>query len=819
MKKTLIALICFFTFISYSQTPTGTDPKSTSTFPKKTLETKFTTESINIDGKMDEASWQTAAVAKDFVVYEPDNGKAVPENRRTEVRILYNNDAIYLFAKMYDETPAKIMKEIGKRDDLGSVDDFGVFINGNNDGQTFFEFLVTAANGQADAQNNPTSEDWSWDAVWESKAVITDYGWAAEIKIPYAAVRFPTAKVQTWGLNFWREIKRDRQIHTWNFIDKDTDNFGLQEGILNGIENIKTPTRLFFLPYISQYFNGDANQKTIGTLKGGMDIKYGINDAFTLDAILIPDFGQTALDQKILNLGPFEQKFNENRAFFTEGTDLFSKGGLVYSRRIGGPPTIDPTITTDEEVVKTPASVSLINALKISGRTKSGLGIGFLNAVTEDTYATVKNTNTGQIRKEIDEPLANFNVLVLDQRFRQNSSVSFINTNVTRNGSYRDANVSALVYDLKTKANTYQLLGDFKFSYVDEISSAKRGVKTGLEINKISGKWLAGAGGDLFTKDYDPNDLGINYETNFFDFYANVSYRILNPITHFNTLKTSFSWYNEVETTTEKLKVSQINININGNTKKNDYISTGFNINPFETYDFYESRTEGKYLVFPKKIGMWVYLSTNYSRQFAVDFNPYFTKLMEEGRNSYGFNIGPRYRFNDKFSLQYNFNFSRQDNNKGWVDDVDTDGISSTPDDIIFANRTVVTYSNSLSSKYSLNSKMSFNLSVSQYWSYAENKSFYSLQNDGRLLDYSGYSKNKNSSYYNWNVDLAYSYWFAPGSQMSILYRNNASNFERSINKDLGQNITSLLNNDALNHTFSISIKYFIDYNQAKHWF
>ncbi len=808
MKKIITSIICLLSIIGYSQI-------STSSIPKKTIDTKFTTETISIDGKDDETVWKTAAIAKDFVIYEPQNGTPVPENRRTEVRVLYNNDAIYIYAKMYDNEPSKIMQEIGKRDDLGNTDNFGVFINGNNDGQQDFEFIVTPADGQADAQANENNEDWSWDAVWSNKAIMTDYGWAVEIKIPYAAVRFSTAKVQTWGINFWREIQRDREKHTWSFIDKKTDNFGQQEGVLTGIENIKTPTRLFFLPYTSQYFNAQNGQKTIGTLKGGMDIKYGINDAFTLDAILIPDFGQTAMDQKILNLGPFEQQLNENRSFFTEGTDLFNKGGLFYSRRIGGLPNYklgDSERYTDDQ-----PNINLINGFKISGRSKSGLGVGVLNVVTKNSFLKILDDNTGDIREEL-EPISNYNILVFDQRFRKNSSVSFINTNVTRDGGYRDGNVSALVFDLKTKANSYQLLGDFKFSYIGG-NQIKRGVKTGIEFNKISGKWRAGIGGDLFTKDYDIDDLGINNQTNYIDSYNNVSYRILKPTKHFNSFNININNYCEVEKTTTKLMVYQSNLNINLSTKKNHSAGFGLNGNPFETYNFYESRTEGRYSVFPRRIGGWFYISTDYSKKFAFDINPSYAKLFEEGRTSYGVNLGPRYRFNNKFSMQYGFSFFRQNSNKGWVDDVDTDLNSNTPDDIIFANRTVVTYSNNLSSKYSINSKMSFNLAVQQYWSYAENNKFYSLQPDGRLQDYDNYTTNKNKSYYTWNVDLSYNYWFAPGSQMSILYRNNASNFEREINKDLGQNITNLLNNDMLNHTFSISIKYFIDYNQAKNWF
>jgi hypothetical protein len=144
---------------------------------------------------------------------------------------------------------------------------------------------------------------------------------------------------------------------------------------------------------------------------------------------------------------------------------------------------------------------------------------------------------------------------------------------------------------------------------------------------------------------------------------------------------------------------------------------------------------------------------------------------------------------------------------------------SATPNTIVFANRNVITYSNTLSGKYSLNSQMTFNISLRQYWSYAENKNTLSLEQNGRLADFAGYTTNKNSSFYSWNADLSYSWWFAPGSQVSVLYRNNAGAFGRDINKEFKDNVTNLLNNDALSHVFSISVRYFIDYNQVKNKF
>ena len=806
MRKTLFICLFFLTFLGFSQ--------------KKTLQTKFTAETITIDGKISESVWNTAQIATDFISLEPDNGNPIPQNRRTEVKVLYNNDAIYVAATMYDDEPNKILKEISQRDDFGTSDVFGIFINGFNDGQQDFRFIVNAADGQADCVATETNgEDFSWDAIWASKATITSFGWVVEMKIPYAALRFSGEKKQKWGVNFFREIKRDRQKYTWTFIDPKVSTFIQQAGILEGIENIKTPTRLFLIPYSSYYVNANEDQKTKGTIKGGMDIKYGINDAFTLDMILVPDFGQTKYDNVELNLGPFEQTFNENRPFFTEGTDLFSKGNLLYSRRIGGPPSTYPTTTADEEVTKYPSSVSLINAFKISGRTKNGLGIGVLNAVTETTVATVRNTVNQTNRNVVVEPLTNYNVLVFDQRFQKNSSISFINTNVIRNGHFRDANVSGLVWDLNTKANTFNVNGDFKYSLVNR-GKYVSGLNSQLNFAETSGKYRFSFGGDITTRNYDIDDLGVNFQTNYFSLYANTNYRILKPNKYFNSFRLNLNAYSEFQKETGHLQSNNLNLNVNLNDKKNNYFGFGMNANPFENYDYYEPRAANKFVITPTRIGGWLFMSTNYNNRFAIDFNPSYAKLDEAGRNTYGFYLGPRYRFNNRFSLNYDFNYFRQNNNKGFVATFDNDENAATEDIIVFGNRRVVNFSNSLGGKYSITSRMNFNISVRHYWSYSQNSNYLKLEENGRLSDLPTFNEDKNREYYSWNLDLSFSWWFAPGSQMSILYRNNSAQNQRNINsidKDFGKKVTNLLSNEALNNTLSISVRYFIDYNQVRH--
>ena len=795
-KFGITIFICFTSFLlSFSQT-------------KKSVSTKKTTENISIDAELNEASWKDAEIATDFVSLEPKNGTPIPEEFKTEVKILYSNDAIYIGAKLYDPNPEKILKELVERDEIGTSDFFGIFINGYNDGQQEFRFFVTAANGQIDTNfTSAEGEDGSWNAIWESNAKITDFGYVIEMKIPYAALRFPEKDKQTWGLNFFREVRRERQKYTWSPIDNKIGAISQQAGILTGIENIKTPTRLFLIPYSSFYLSGSDAQKTKGELKGGLDVKYGINDAFTLDAILVPDFGQTKFDNVVLNLGPFEQQFNENRPFFTEGTDLFSKGNLLYSRRIGQTPDLNLNIAANESVAY-PGAVNLLNAMKISGRDKDGLGIGFLNAITEKTMATVSNDDNDNTRQIEVSPLTNYNVMVFDQRFNQNSSVTFINTNVTRNGSFRDANVTGLLFDLNNKTNKYNLSGGLKSSSINDVEN-KNGYNASLYFAETNGKFRYSFGSEYMSKDFEINDLGINFRTNYYSFSGNTNFRILNPNKTFNTFRINLNSYFEFYTPTNQIQASNFNVNLNSTNKKNHYFGAGINFNPFKNYDYYEPRVADRYFVNPTNVGGFLYFSSNYNYKFAVDINPYITHVIKQNRFEAGINISPRYRFNDKFSLSYSFDYFKQQNDIGFIDFEDSN--------IIFARRNRDTYTNSISSKFSISSVMNFNLSVRHYWSLAENNKINNLNEDGSLSPNTTYSGNRNSNFSTWNLDLSYSWWFAPGSQMSILYRNNASTFERQINKDFGSNFSNLFE-DNLNHVLSVSVRYFIDYNQAKNW-
>nr|WP_288834100.1 DUF5916 domain-containing protein [uncultured Flavobacterium sp.] len=779
---------------------------------KKSILAKSKTKELAIDGKIEEDEWlENTETATNFIMFEPDNGKAISENKKTEVKVLYDNEAIYISALLYDDEPDKIQRELTERDVFGVADHFAVFINGFNDGQQDYRFYVSSTGVQMDCLATEEIEDFTWDAIWQSSVKITHFGWSVEMKIPYAAIRFPKSQKQSWGINFMREIKRNAQKFTWNHIDTRIGAVLTQSGTLEGIENINPPTRLFLIPYTSAYYQKD-NFSADKTLKAGLDIKYGINDAFTLDAILIPDFGQTKFDNAILNLEPFEQKLDENRPFFTEGTNLFNIGNIFYSRRIGGTPiisksTLEESLANNEQITNYPSTVDLINAIKISGRTKKGLGIGFLNAITEKTFATIKKTNDNSSRTEVIEPLTNYNILVLDQRFRQNSSVSFINTNTSRNGNFRDANVSGLVFDLNTKGNTYNLSGDFKYSSINDTESYD-GFKSFITFAKTSGKYRYLFNGKYTSKNFDSNDLGILFYTNYYSGFVNASYRILNPTKLFNTLKIEQEVNLDVDNSTNRIQnTSWIQTIITATTLKLFYFQLGINVLPFETYDFYEPRQTGRFLYIPRRFSVYLEMESNKNNNLTFDITPSIEKFDENKRFSYRIYAGPKYRFSDKFSLGFYTDYSKNSNNIGWVDS-DNSGI-------IFAKRNIETLQNNLTGKYSINNKMTINLNARYYWSYSSNKNFYNLEDNGRLTANNSYNTNKNRNFNSWNFDFSYSWWFAPGSQLSLLYRNYSQEETNSIQRNLKQNINSVFNANMTN-ILSISLRYFIDYNSVK---
>jgi len=765
-------------------------------------------EAPKIDGILDDAAWQNAPVAKDFIERIPNNGKSIPDSLRTEVKIVYNDLGIYFGATLYDPEPDKILKELTERDGIGNDDFFFILLNGYNDRQQSLQFIVTAAGVQYDAKMTNGSEDSSWNGVWYSAVKINSDSWVAEIFIPYSEIRFPQKDIQTWGLQMEREFRRTRTRYSWTHVDNTKGAFSIYDGEIHGIQNIDTPTRLSFQPYLSGYLNNYGGESEF-VFNGGMDLKYGINDAFTLDMILIPDFGQTKFDNAVLNLSAFEVQYEEQRPFFTEGTELFSKGNLFYSRRVGGYPSLYPELNENEEIRELPARVDLINALKISGRTEKNLGIGIFNAVTERTYAKIHNTETQANRKELIEPLANYNVLVLDQRFGQNNSVSFVNTNTIREGNYRDANASGLYFDLTNKKNTWNYWGDAEASWV-RTEETLFGMEGSLAAAKISGAHRYQASIFFRTKDYNIDDLGYTGQTNYINYYGYYGYRLLQPKGAFNNINLNFNLNYNRRLEPDLYNNFNFNFNSSFTTKKYFVFGGGFGAIPGEWNDIYEPRVEGRYVKVPAYYNPWVWISTDYRKRLALDTTLDWYKYSQRGRGKLMIEFSPRFRVSDKWKLFLFTQTTLSDKEQGFVN---YDGTN-----IFFGERDRNTVETSLESQYIFNEKMALNLAFRHYYTDVTYDKFFTLEPDGELTPTNSYTESHNATYNSWNIDLRFSWWFAPGSQLSLLYRNAIEGYDGISNVSFRDNFDYLFGQPQLN-SFSIRVSYFLDYNRMKNWF
>ncbi len=546
-----------------------------------------------------------------------------------------------------------------------------------------------------------------------------------------------------------------------------------------------------------------------------MDLKYGITENFTLDATLIPDFSQAGFDRVELNLGPFEQTFSEQRQFFTEGVDLFTKGNLFFSRRVGNEPTGSVTLGPNEDIQEYPNQTKVLNALKVSGRTKNGLGIGLFNAITEKTYAKINNLDANTSREELIEPLANYNIFVVDQQFNQNSSVSFINTNVTRNGHFRDANVTGLLADLTTKKNTYNLEAELKMSNVNLESGTETGYSYKLELAKVFGNWQYWVGHEFADDTYDINDLGLQFRNNFSNFGAELSYRTFEPTGIFNSYNFN-SWVDYSRLSNPSTYTgSNIGMAFSGQLKSLHGFGGNVSFQPGKQYDYFEPREEGRYFIFENRINGNIWFSSNYNKKFALDGNVGGATFFEDDRdtNNIWFGISPRVRFNDKLLLIYSFDYDKVNGNRGYAD--------STADAIIFGNRDRKTMINSITGSYSFNPFHTLNLTFRKYWStvlYDDN--IYLLQENGRLLETDitfedAGLDNPNINFSTWNLDLSYSWQFAPGSFLTGLYRNQLFNYDSEAELNFTNNFDRLLK-QPIQNSFSIKIQYFIDYNNVK---
>jgi Domain of unknown function (DUF5916)/Carbohydrate family 9 binding domain-like len=814
-------------------------PKTTSTkiFTKKTITAHRISDKIKIDGELNEALWQEASIATDFIQANP-----VPDaqpSQKTEVRVLYDDNAIYISAMLHDTRPDSILQEFVKRDNFGNNETFLVLVDTYRDGQNAVQFLITPNNIQSDCKvnvsQNGENQDCSWDAVWESATKITDKGWSVEIALPYSALRFPKVKEQTWNINFARQLKRSNEWSAWNRLDPKMQGLTPQCGTLEGIKEIKSPIRLSATPFLATSLqnsydrNRDPKSSWGSSFGGGMDVKYGINDAFTLDMTLVPDFTQVQSDNKILNLSPFEVQFSENRPFFTEGIELFNKGNIFYSRRVGSTPLnyydVDGQLKRGETILSNPQKAQLLNAIKISGRTNKGLGVGIFNAIEGESYATIQDEG-GKQRRVLTAPVTNYNMVVFDQNLKNNSYFSVMNTNVLRNGTAYDANVTGTDFQIRDKKNAYAIAGKAAYSHQAFTSEIKDGYTATLALKKISGHWIGSAEYNLKSDKYNPNDLGYLSNANERNLNIEMGYNQYEPQGKFNNWWSGLWVYHNAIYKPAAFSELSFGGYMGGNTKKFRNMGASFGFTPMESYDYFEPRTSdfSRYLAVPSKVrlNMWFNSDSRKALQVSLFGNNRFYSG-GNGRTNGSISFAPRYRINSKLNISTEINPQWVYRGIGYVSaNSEATTASLLPSNaILMGLRNVLSFDNSASLGYTFNNKMNLTFRARHYWSRVRYNGFYELSEKGSLnpTKYTGLSEkneNLNNTNFNlFNIDMVYTWRFAPGSDIILVWKNGINTQNRLTEDGYFTQFDRLFNAEQSNN-FSLKVLYFIDYATLK---
>ncbi len=773
-----------------------------------------TTHSIKVDGDEGDAAWNDVESISDFITSIPVFGKK--PRRETEVKVLYDNAAVYVLAHIHDN-PSNIRRQLTLRDqeNLQDVDAFSIGIDTYHDKQNGFLFKVTAAGVQSDAKISE-STDFTWDAVWESKVSIKNDGWVAELKIPFSAIRFPKTSVQTWGIQFTTENRNVNEAATWSPDDPTINGTINKWGEMTGLRDISPPIRLSFLPYLSSGVRVSpvGNNTITEYLKsGGMDVKYGISESFTLDATLIPDFAQVQSDNIILNLSPFDIKFSDFRPYFTEGTELFNKAGIFYSRRIGDAPSgsfgILQLAANDPnyKIEKNPGITRLYNATKFSGRTKNNLGIGILNAVTVPMYAELRDNTADTILRVNTEPLVNYNIIVLDQALKNRSSITFTNTNVLRRGGSRNANVAALDVSLYDKRNRHQFFIDGLYSNIWGSLGKYDGYKSDVRFRKISGKFQYYVNAAVISDTYDPNDLGFLRNNNQFNFGTTLSYVIFKPTEHFLNqrydlgyinvyLYNPFKWQNFVTNTKAYFLL------------KNFWdITATLQTQPYWSNDFFELRTAGKFLKRSPVYYFDIGGSTDSRKKFFLTYDVGFAETPLPKDPYYSGTLGFRYRFNDKFQMDAEVHAETDNMNWGYAF---RDVNNGQP---VIGTRKVNTDYTILGATYNFNPLMNLTLRMRHYWSKVNYSNFYNVMDDG-YWDDRMYEQGHDQNFNTYNLDMFYTWNFLPGSNIIFSWKNALGadvNIDGMVNKTYTKNLTTVFHNPHSNE-LTIKVIYYIDY-------
>jgi len=470
-----------------------------------------------INGDLDDAAWENAVLLDDFLQFEPYN--LIAPTVRTEARILYDDDYLYVAFNNFHPDPDKIMVRRARRDDWRAGFDFnadwvGIGIDSRNDDKTGYWFAVNAAEVQVDVAISGDGHggfDGTWNAVWDSKVSFHEDGWSAEIRIPFNVFQYSKTSDQEWGTSLQRGYFSNQEEIHWPGRPKGVRGIVPHYGVLKGIKNIPQPRNIELVPYLLGGQTKTDENENVQNL--GMDARYNLNSNTTLNMTFNPDFGQVEADPSVLNLSAFETRLNERRPFFVQGANFFkSRLNLFNSRRIGKKPSYYKP--DSGSIIDKPNETTILGATKILGETSSGLKYGLINAITDREYGTVEDDIDGNIQRKkfLIEPYTNYFVGRLEKPVvNELSTIGFMATDLRRQNESNNASVLNADWSLKLLENKLSFTGQFANSLQsDESGHAGRFILSYRDPIWWEVNWWSG----YKNKNFDISDMGYQDKNN-----------------------------------------------------------------------------------------------------------------------------------------------------------------------------------------------------------------------------------------------------------------------------------------------------------------
>ena len=764
-----------------------------------------------VDGRIDDYSWSQANVTDEFLQNEPD--RFSPPTEYTCLKMLYDDEAIFIGVRCYDSHPEFIHAPIQRRDESPPADYVAVFFDSRNDNQTAFYFKVNAGGLMRDIYyyNDGNWSDDSWDAVWEAETTIDDSGWVAEMRIPYTSLRFPPAKEQVWGMNVVRNIHHKNEEDRWVVHPREENGYVSKFGDLVGIRDIPQPFNLEVLPYINTKYE-NTDDKTGMTSGAGANIKYSLSSSVILDAAFNPDFGQIEADPSVLNLGVFETYYPEKRPFFLEGATLFDTPyTLFYSRRIGHQPCYYD-LNDDEEMIEQPDNTTILSAFKITGKNADGISFGILEVVTDREYGSVEN-DTGEKYDRIIEPYSNFLVGRLKKDvLAGNSSIGIMTTALNRENGI-GAYSGGFDWNLYFHGNDYTLSGQAVASdRGDPDEDRESGYAVNIDLEKMGGKHH-GFEIDLEAKspDFNISDMGYMERDDEIDYDAGYYYVTREPAGKFRQTWSGISTWQ--------------GYNYNG-----DYIENGFGpwfnfqwMNywwtnfgchyNFERFNDTDTRG-GPVMRPPANYGYWFWGSTDQNKSFYLDTNFWggesTSKSWWGGAYLQG-TFRPFSRLEASLLIQYERMF---DENQ-WVDNIDDDADSTH---YVFGRLDNRTWKLTARLSYNFNRDMSLQfyaqpfITVGKYGEYIELAAprTYTFK-PYNYVDENGNPESADFNVKELNMNLVYRWEYAPGSAIFLVWNRGMYDDLNEGRYDMNNNIADLANAKG-NDIFMLKINKWFDF-------